>query len=452
MKIRRCLEKTFTLGQCMAWLWGALLLVLLGAHFYRASDDGMVLCTGGMLLLFACSDSWKRWAVALFFLWGMMEWGASACSLAQIRMIMGMPWMRGALILSTVAIVTGLTGLMLARQARRLALERGEAYACLRAAVFIAVFLCLFFIRKFAPLDLLLLERFFPKWGGVEIFFAACYGSFVAGLLADARKSRQVRPRLWMSFACVFFAQFALGLLGVGQMLLTGKLHVPVPAFIVYGAVFRDSLNVMPFIVLASSLLLGSAWCSMLCYFGPFDSLASQGRTLKPLSPSIHKAVRWGRAAVLVSGVAVALLLKGAGMDTVTAISLAIAYAALSLFLMVTLSRRYGGMVHCTAFCPMGLIVNLLSRISPWRMRVDSSSCTGCGACEKVCRWRAITPESRAQGSVLMRCSLCRDCISACRSEVIELRFGKLSKEVSAGLFVVGLSTLHTVFLACAMV
>ena len=452
MKIRSYLEKTFTLGQCLSWLWAALVLLLLGAHFYRASDYGMVLCTVGMLALFCSCTAWKRWAVALFLLWGMLEWSASACSLAQVRMTMGMPWMRGALILSTVAIVTGLTGLMLVRQARRLALERGEAYARLRAIVFIAVFLCLFFIRKFAPLDLLLLERFFPKWGGVEIFFAACYGSFVAGLLADSRKSRHVRPRLWLAFACVFFAQFALGLLGVGQMLLTGKLHVPVPAFIVYGTVFRESFNVMPFIVLVSTLLLGSAWCSMLCYFGPFDSLASQGRKLNPLSRPIQKALRWGRGVVLVSGVSLTLLLKRAGIDTATAVSVALAYAALSLLLMATLSRRYGGMVHCTSFCPMGLLVNLLSRLSPWRMRVDSAACNGCGACEKVCRWRAITADSRAQGTVLLQCSQCRDCISVCHREAIELRCGNLSKEVSGRLFVGLLATLHTVFLACAMV
>ena len=452
MNIRASLGKTFTLGQCLAWLWGSLILVLLGAHFYRASDYGMVLCVVGMLVLFCSTASWKRWAVALFLLWGMLEWSVSACTLAQVRMTIGMPWMRGALILSSVAIVTGLTGIVVARQAKRLAREKEEADAFFRAIVFMAVFFCLFLMRRFAPLDFLLLERFFPKWGGVEIFFAACYGSFVAGLLADDRKARKVRPRLWMAFTCIFFVQFALGLLGVGQMLLTGKFHVPVPAFIIYGTVFRESFNVMPFIVLVSTLLLGSAWCSMLCYFGPFDVLASQGKALKPLSPSLGKVFRWGRGVVLVSGVALTLLLKRAGIDTATAVSVALAYAALSLLLMATLSRRYGGMVHCTAFCPMGLLVNLLSRLSPWRMRVDSAACNGCGACEKVCRWRAITADSRAQGTVLLQCSLCRDCISVCHREAIELRCGNLSKEVSGRVFVGFLATLHTVFLACAMV
>ena len=121
MSIRGYLSRPFTLGQCLFWLWAALVLILLGAHFYRASEYGIVLCTVGMLGLFCSRTAWKRWAVALFLLWGMVEWTSSACLLAQTRLMMGMPWMRGALILSAVAVVTGLTGVALARQAMRFA-------------------------------------------------------------------------------------------------------------------------------------------------------------------------------------------------------------------------------------------------------------------------------------------------------------------------------------------
>ena len=452
MDIRRCLDKTFTLGQSLSWLWTVLVIVLLGAHFYRASEYGMVLCVAGILGLRCSSAAWARWAVGLFLLWGMLEWSVSACALAQMRMLMGAPWMRGAAILSAVAVVTGLTGLMAARQAARLTREQGASCAFLRAAVFMAVFLSLYYIRKFAPLEMLLLERFFPGRGMAEIFLAAWYGSFAAGLLADRKKSRKTRTRLWLMFAVLFFAQFALGLLGVSQMLLTGRLHVPIPAFILYGGVFRESLNAMPFIVLISTLLLGSAWCSMLCYFGPFDSLASQGKALRPLPRLLRGALCWGRPFILVSGIGAAFLLKHIGLSTAGAVSLACAYAFLSLLAMAALSRRYGGMMHCTAFCPMGLIVSWLGRLSPWRLRVDSSSCDACGACESVCRWRAITPESRSEGKALMRCSLCRDCIGVCRKNAISLRYAGLAPEVSERIFVGMLASLHAIFLACAMV
>lgn len=450
MPLFRCFDRSFTLGQMLFWLWSVLVLLLLGAHFYRASEYGIVLCIVGMLALFCSKKVWTRWAAALFLLWGMLEWTSSACLLAQTRLMMGMPWMRGAIILCTVAVLTGMTGFALARQVLHRADE--ERNAILRGTVFMAVFLCLFYLRTFVSLNLLLLERFFPVLGAVEIFFAAWYGSFAAGLLADPKRSRKVRQRLWLVFACAFFLQFALGVLGVGQMLLTGKLHVPVPAFILYGPLFRGELNIMPFIVLASTLLAGSAWCSMLCYFGPFDALASQGRAVHPLPPFLNALLRWGRPAVLVTGTALTLILKSVGIALSSAIALSIAYAVLSLLAMAALSRRWGGMLHCTTLCPIGLIVSLLGRLSPWRLRVDKAVCDDCGACEKLCRWRAITPESRAKGGALARCSLCRDCVGVCRKKALSVRCAGLPAELSGKLFCGILATLHALFLAVAMV
>ncbi len=452
MNFRQYLDKRFSLGQALSWLWTCLVIILLGAHFYRASEYGIVLCTAGILLLFCSSASWKRWAVGLFLLWGMLEWSSSACSLAQMRMAMDMPWMRGALILSAVAVVTGLTGLSVTRQAARMAREQKTSDAFLRAAVFMSVFLGLFYIRRYAPFDLLLLERFFPRIGAVEIFLAACYGSFAAKLLADPKLSRKARIRLWLTFACIFFAQFFLGIAGIRQMLLSGELHTPIPAFIIYGAVFRESLNVMPFIVLTSTLLLGSAWCSMLCYFGPFDALASQGKNLRPLPKLLQALLCWGRIAVLVSGIGAVFLLKHMGLSTSSAVSLSIAYALFSLLIMTTLSRRYGSMLHCTTSCPMGLMISLLGRLAPWRIKVDSKACNDCSACERACQWRAITPESRMQGKTLLRCSLCRDCIGVCHKKAITLRCAGLDPEISSQLFTGLLASLHAIFLACAMV
>ena len=155
---------------------------------------------------------------------------------------------------------------------------------------------------------------------------------------------------------------------------------------------------------------------------------------------------------MLAVGIGAAFLLKHIGMSIGTAVSLACAYAFLSLLVMAAFSRRYGGMMHCAAFCPMGLVVSWLGRLSPWRLRVDSSSCDSCGACEKVCRWRAITPESRAKGKVLLRCTLCRDCIGICHKNAISLRCAGLAPQVSEQLFVGVLASLHAIFLACAMV
>lgn len=74
------------MGQCLGRLGTALMLIALGAHFYRAGDEGMVLGAAGMLLFRGGSAAWKRHAVALFLSWGALERALSAQTPALTRM------------------------------------------------------------------------------------------------------------------------------------------------------------------------------------------------------------------------------------------------------------------------------------------------------------------------------------------------------------------------------
>jgi len=452
MRLPACLNRTFTLGQCLIWLWVTLLLMVLGAHFYRAGEDGIVLCVVGIIVFQCSAKAWKRYVAGLFLLCGMLEWLSSACTLYEMRVMLGLPWLRGTTILAAVALVTGLTGAMAVQRAKEMIPQQDSENTVLRATVFMAVFLSLFLLRKFVPLQLLLLERFLPVIGSVQIFFAACYGAFAVGLLADRRYSRRARFWLWLTFGLIFFAQFALGLLGMEKMLLTGQLHVPVPAFVLYGAVFRETLNAMPFIVLATTLLAGGAWCSLFCYFGTFDALAGNSQPLRPLPVWLVWMLRYGRLAVLLTAIPIVLLLRWAGCNMAGAVSLAVAYAIASLFFMVTVSRKYGGLLHCGTVCPLGLIVRWLGRLAPWRLQVDVSRCDNCGVCEKICRWRAITPASRAMGNSLPDCTLCRDCLSGCSRGALYLRCPGLSPMLANSVFTGLIAALHAIFLSVAMV
>ena len=73
------------------------------------------------------------------------------------------------------------------------------------------------------------------------------------------------------------------------------------------------------------------------------------------------------------------------------------------------------------------------------------------GICEKICKYQAITPASRADGKTLSRCTLCRDCIGSCAEKAIFIHFPGLAPE-RAWLFLSGLTTvLHVLFLSVAM-
>lgn len=448
--LRNCMSRTFTLGQSLAWCGASLAVIILGAHFFRASNTIMLVCAAGTLMFHCSQEAWKRYATALFLCWGVMEWGHTAHALAVMRMHFNTPWAKGVAILAAVGAYTGLAvaySFATAKEKHRV--NSGPAIA--QAVSFMLSLLALYALQRYAKQDILLLERFFPRWGGgVQTFLMAWYAAIVAGGLSNRKTSAQTRKRVWLFFSLIFFGQFALGALGVPHMLLSETPHIPHPAFIVFAPIYRGTITMMPFLALFATLLAGGAWCSMLCYFGALDSAAGGGKQVKPLPPSLRPFFRYGRAIVLLLGAAVALTLRFSGAPAMTAASLGIVFMVGCGLVMAFLSRKYAGMAHCSSVCPMGLLVNAVSKLSPWRVRVDAATCDNCGACERVCSYRAMSKESRMNGSPSSRCVHCRDCIGKCPKQAVSLKSRILPDAISEQTFIVFVVIVHVVFLASA--
>ncbi|CAK7017991.1 MAG: hypothetical protein DELT_02320 [Desulfovibrio sp.] len=446
--IRTALQRTFTLGEALAWAGTLVMLLILGAHFFRAGNSLAVVSIGGLLLFHAGTQAWKTCVVGLALVLGVLEWGMAAQTLAVTRMHMGAPWLRGAAILGTVAALTALAAShTLAKAARQRKIV--EAATFTQAAAFIVTFLALYGLRAGRP-DVLLLERIFPAWGGIQIFLLSWYAGYIAGKLNTPRTSRKMRTTAWLIFTLVFFGQLGLGLSGVLGSALSGTPHITIPGFILFAPAYRGTFSMMPFLVLAATLLAGSAWCSMLCYFGSIEAVAATRKPVKKAPPFLRATIRYGRISVLLIGLAAAFILRLTGVSTEKTLILVAIFAVCSLVLMLFASRKYTGMVHCTAFCPLGIAVNLLGRLSPWRIRIDTERCDGCGACEKACGYRALDVAHRAKGGAGITCSLCRDCIGACPHKAIFLKCFALPARVSGNVFTVLVVMLHVVFVAAA--
>ena len=170
------------------------------------------------------------------------------------------------------------------------------------------------------------------------------------------------------------------------------------------------------------------------------------------MPPAIHAALRYGRVATLIAGVVTAVVLRLLGAELTVALGAIFLFALGGLLAMALLSRRYGSMLHCTTYCSLGLSVNILGKLSPWRIRINREACDGCGACERVCAYRAITPQSRENGTTLLRCSLCRDCVNACPHGAIHIHGCFMPKAVSHYVFVGLLVLLHIIFFMTARV
>jgi polyferredoxin len=290
---------------------------------------------------------------------------------------------------------------------------------------------------------MLILGRFVPGGSWVQAGLLALYAAVVAHWIMDPRVHARWRPWLWRLFSLVFFGQLALGLLGFERFLMSGALHPPVPAVILAGPLYRGGGLFMVSLLLGAVALAGPAWCSHLCYVGSWDDLASRARRRPGALPSWRHAARVG---VLVAVLLAAISLRTLGVPPATAGWVALGFGGVGVLVMLGVSRRLGVMVHCLVVCPVGLVVNLLGKLNPFRLRIDPG-CTRCGACTTACRYQALEPAQLEAGRPGLTCTLCAECLPRCSGRFLQLRLPGLGPERSRAVFVVMMAAMHAAFM-----
>lgn len=295
---------------------------------------------------------------------------------------------------------------------------------------------------------MLLAERFVPHAGWAEAALLSAYAGWLAGTLVASRRTGVWRRRLWTFFSVVFFAQLALGLAGFERFLMTGKLHLPIPAMFVAGPLYRGEGLFMPVLFLVTVLVVGPGWCSFLCYVGSWDFNASLAQRKARDLPRWRHAARLAIFAVVVG---TALALRALGAPGSIAAMFGLAFGLGGVAVMVFVSRRFGSMAHCIVWCPIGLLATALGRLSPFRLRIESS-CEGCNACGPSCRYDALQPVHIARRKVGLSCTLCGDCLSSCGRRSLVYGFPGLSAAAARTAYFVLVASLHAVFLGVARI
>jgi polyferredoxin len=315
-------------------------------------------------------------------------------------------------------------------------------------AVFLFILFLLIPVQLKVENPMLLLERFIPGAGWFEIVVIGLYGAIVAYNMQDPSKVQVWRRYTWLAFSVVFFSQLILGLLGYERFLMTGKLHLPIPMMILAGPIYRGHLSVMSILFVSTLVLSGPAWCSHLCYFGAIDSISAKGKTLR--TPIRYK---WAlKSTVLLLVIAAAIVLRCMKVPAQTSTLLAIGFGVIGLVLILLVSRREGRMVHCTAYCPIGTIVNLGHKLNPMRLRIDQNSCTDCMACTTKCKYDALNAKDIAAKKPGLSCTLCGDCISSCHAGSLQYRFPGLSSHRARMLYLLITISLHAATMALARI
>lgn len=319
-------------------------------------------------------------------------------------------------------------------------------------SVAVAVAVLLSVARAAASFDLLLLDRFLPGLGWLQIAGAAVLGFWLTGKFLNPATAPRWRRRLWLLFSGVFFGQLLLGLTLSPLFLMTGKLHFPIPMVIEGGWVYRGELSFMPILFLATILLSGPAWCSHLCYMGGCDlNRARAAKGFKAFSKPIRGRWYLRFGAVILVGV-VAWLLRTLGAPGWLVVTLVGVWGVVGWLLVAFVSPRKRQMIHCNLFCPMGAVVSLLKWVNPVRLRFSQSRCIRCMQCARVCPHAAVTLRDLDCGRPALNCTLCGDCYSACAHGAVEYRFLGLPPSRARTLYLVIVVTLYVVFLMLARI
>jgi len=307
----------------------------------------------------------------------------------------------------------------------------------------------LIFVKLKVSFPIIIFDKIFSGSAYLIIPLFSIYAGFVVSKMQDVKESAKWRKRTWTLFCVVFFLQFILGLFGYDEFLMTGKMHIPVPALIVGGAVYEMKISFMPILFLSTILLSGPAWCSHLCYFGAFDSIASDMKKQGFLKSIKNKNTLKHSFLLLV--VLTAIFLRIFDADIKFAIIGGISFGVVGIAIIVFISRSRSQMFHCTVYCPIGTIVSYMKNISPFRMYIDDS-CTLCQHCTTKCKYDALNLKDIINKKPAKTCTLCGDCLSACASTSIKYKFFGLKPQNARNLYLFISVSLHAIFLCLARI
>lgn len=84
---------------------------------------------------------------------------------------------------------------------------------------------------------------------------------------------------------------------------------------------------------------------------------------------------------------------------------------AVALLLVSAMAARRGRL-FCNTLCPVGTALGMLARLAPFRVRIDHSTCSHCGACALACKAGCIQLKTYTVDA--SRCVACFDCVPLC--------------------------------------
>ena len=238
--------------------------------------------------------------------------------------------------------------------------------------------------------------------------------------MAKFKKYKFIR----LSVATIVFGLFTALFAGVGKLEFLAEWQI-VPAILRIIAYAGAGAVVVLLILLLTAVIAGRWYCALLCplgiYFDLVDLIPCPGKS------SVKQNFIFLRLAVVV--LCLSLLIEGISGDfmlfdpysnfgrTVSGLlrgsfSVGMLVSLCVLTALAIWKRRF----YCTSICPVGTLLNLLSRHSLFKLRIKEN-CVKCRQCEKKCPAGCIDIENTTIDNG--RCVRCAVCLDECNFSAI---------------------------------
>lgn len=245
--------------------------------------------------------------------------------------------------------------------------------------------------------------------------------------------------KIRIAAAALFFAGITLLFVGIGHQWWGWMAKLQ----------FLPSCMALNFAAIAFVLLLtlvfGRIYCSVICPMGVFQDLVIRARKLlspKGRKPKRHfvkepRIVRYGvLALVIVTVLTFSQLLLTVlapysaygrmvrsivGLSRGESLAPALLITAAATLVVICVCAWIWGRGWCNTVCPVGSVLGLVSRFSPFKVSIDQSQCVSCRKCEKGCKSSCIDIDTHTIDH--SRCVDCFDCLDSCPKGGIKFRF-----------------------------
>ena len=171
------------------------------------------------------------------------------------------------------------------------------------------------------------------------------------------------------------------------------------------------------------TLLFGRIYCSTLCPLGIYQELLTI--LFKPfykkrrMQPQKHYAFAYFSAAILFGLLCggTVFLLRMLDPYAVAGNAVSGAWFGLGFLVALTFLVFFKKRFFCTNICPVGALLGLISRFSPFKIRIDTEKCNRCGLCAKTCPCGSINLTNQAVDNET--CVKCLKCLGHCRQSAL---------------------------------